>query len=165
MPTGRTPSKYVNIVIDDSGGTIRDIPWTSISLLGIVFEEQDLTAFQDAVKGMLPNMPDAPISFTAPFDTTAVVAASGTGVVPALSGSHTVLEPLNGLFTPLTVDVQFGIQATWSTGDPQFGITATAANGYLVFEYRVDPNTMLITCELRLFPGSASPAWATSAET
>lgn len=164
MATGRTVTKYVNFVIDDSGGTIRDVPINSVSLLGILFEEQNLTAFQDAVMGRLPNMPDAPITISGPFDTTAVVAASGTGVVPALSGSHIVLEPVNGLFTPLTVDVQFGIQATWSTGDPQFGITATAANGYLVFDYRVDPNTMIYTCELRLFPGSASPAWGTGAE-
>ena len=165
MATGRTPSKFVNIVIHDSGAVLRDIPWSSITLLGIVFEEQDLTAFQDAVKGALPNMPDAPISFSGPFSNAAAVAASGTGVVPALSGPHTVLEPLNGLFTALTVDFQFGIEQTWSTGDPQFGITASGNSGYLVFNYTLDPNTMLYTCEMKLKAGSVLPGWATSAET
>ena len=64
MATGRTVSRFFNFVIDDSSATIRDIAVYTISLVGIVFEEQDLTALADAVKGALPNMPDAPIEIT-----------------------------------------------------------------------------------------------------
>lgn len=163
--TGRTVSKRVNFVIDDSAATIRDIPINSLSVVGIVYEEQDVTAFQDAVMGRLPNMPDAPIDISGPFDTTAAQAASGTGVEPALSGSHTVLEPLNGLMTPLTVDIQFGIRQTWETGEPQFGITATAANGYIVTSYTVNADDMTYSARLVLYPGSAAPDWGTAAET
>ena len=42
--TGRTVSKYVNFVCDDSGSTIRDIPINSLSVVGVVYEEMDLTA-------------------------------------------------------------------------------------------------------------------------
>ena len=126
--TGRTVSKYVNFVIADSGNTIRDIPISSISVCGVVYDEIDVMAFQDAVKSALPGHPDAPIDITGPFDTTAAQAASGTGVAPALSGSHTVLSPLNGAYTPRSVDIQFGIRQTWETGEPQFGITATSTS-------------------------------------
>lgn len=163
--TGRTVSKYVNFVCDDSGSTLRDIPINSLSVVGVTYEEMDLTAFQDAVRGALPGHPDAPIEISGPFDTTAAQAASGTGVVPALSGSHTVLEPVNGLMTPLTVDIQFGIRQTWETGEPQFGITSTSTSGYIVTQYNVNADDMTYSAKLVLFPGSSLPAWGTAAET
>ena len=162
--TGRTVSKYVNFVIADSNNTIRDIPINSLSVCGVVYDEVDVGAFQDAVKSALPGMPDAPIDITGPFDTTAAQAASGTGTVPALSGSHTVLSPLNGAYTPRSVDVQFGIRQTWETGEPQFGITATATSGYLVTSYTVNADDMTYAASLRLYPGSSLPAWGTAAE-
>ena len=157
--TGRTVSKWVNFQCDDSAGTLRTIPINSISVVGLVYEEQDVTAFQDAVKGMLPNMPDAPIEISGPFDN-AAAAAAGT-----LSGSHTVLSALNGLQTPLTLDVQFGIRHAWESGEPQFGITGTAANGYIMTSYTVDPGAMTYSAKFVLYPGSAAPAWGTAAET
>ena len=162
--TGRTVSKLVNLVIGDSGNTLRDIPISGISVVGVVYEEQDLTAFQDAVRGALPNMPDAPIEWTGPFDTTAAQAASASGVVPALSGSHTVLNGLNGGFTPRSIDVQFGIRQTWETGEPQFGITATDTSGYLITSYTVNPDDMTYSARAALYPGSSLPAWGTAAE-
>lgn len=166
--TGRTVSHFVNLVISDSGDTLRDIPINSnnLSVVGVTYDQEEgIVAFQDAVNAALPNMPSAPISFGGPFDTTAAQAASGTGVAPAYSGSHIVLSALNGLMTPLSLDIQFGIRQTWETGEPQFGITASATSGYLVFEYTVDPNSMLYQCTLNLFPGSSLPAWGTAAET
>jgi hypothetical protein len=163
--TGRTVSKYVNFVCDDSAGTIRDIPINSLSVCGVVYEEQDVTAFQDAVRGALPNMPDAPIEISGPFDTSAAQSASGTGVAPALSGSHTVLSAINGLMVPLTVDVQFGIRQTWETGEPQFGITSSATSGYILTSYTVNANDMTYSARFVLFPGSSLPAWGTAAET
>ena len=164
MATGRTVSRFFNFVIDDSSATIRDIAVYTISIVGIVFEEQDLTALADAVKGALPNMPDAPIEITGPFSNLAVASASGSGVAAVYSGSHTVLSAINGLMTPLTLDCQFGIQSIWSTGDPQFGITASSVNGYILTSYTVDAASMEYAARFVLFPGSIIPAFATSAE-
>ncbi len=161
---GRTVSKFTNFVVDDSSGTIRDIPINTLSVVGVAYESQDLTAFQDAVMGALPGMPSAPIDISGPFDTTAVVSASGTGTVPALSGSHTVLSAVNGLLVPLTVDIQIGVRQTWETGEPQFGITSSATSGYLLMTYSVDLSTMIYTAHFELFPGSSLPAWGTAAE-
>jgi hypothetical protein len=157
--TGRTDLKWVQFNIDDSGGTLRSIPINSLSVVGVTYDEQDLTAFQDAVKGMLPAMPDAPIDFGGPFDTTAAQAA-GT-----LSGSHTILSATNGGTTPLTLDIQIGIRHAWESGEPQFGITSSATSGYLVTKYTVDPSTGTYTARAVLFPGSSLPAWGTTAET
>jgi len=161
---GRTVSRFINLVISDDSNAIRDVPINDISVCGVVYEEQDMTAFQDAVKGALPNMPDAPIDISGPFDTTTSSAASGTGTVPSLTGSHVVLMNLNGGMTPRSVDVQFGIQRTWTTDDPQFGITASATSGYVVTSYTVNGSDMTYSASLRLYPGSLLPAWGTEAE-
>ena len=163
--TGRTVTRFTNFVISDSGDTLRDIPINSLSVCGVTYEEQDLTAFQDAVKGALPGMPDAPIEITGPFDTTAAQSASGTGVAPALSGSHTVLKGLIGSFTPRTLDVQIGIRQTWETTEPQFGISGTATSGYLCTAYNVNFDDMTYSAKFVLYPGSALPAWGAAAET
>lgn len=163
--TGRTVGKWFNFVVDDSNGVIRDVPVDTISVVGIVYEEQDLTSLQDAIKGALPNMPDAPIEITGPFSNLAAQAASGTGVAPALSGPHTVIEPTNGLSVPLTLDCQFGIRHTWETGEPQFGITSSATSGYVCVSYNVDPSMMKYSAKYVLYPGSTAPAWGTAAET
>jgi hypothetical protein len=157
--TGRTTFKWVQFNIDDSGSTLRSIPINSLSVVGVQYDEQDTTAFQDAVKNALPSMPDAPIEIAGPFDN-AAAASAGT-----LSGSHTILAPINGLMTPLTLDVQFGIRHAWESGEPQFGITATAANGYICTRYTVDTSNMTYSARFVLYPGSALPAWGTAAET
>ena len=164
---GRTVSHWVNLVIgDDSGGTLRDIPINELSVCGVTYEEHDLTAFQDAVKGALPGMPDAPIEFSGPWDTTAAQAASGTGGAPAYSGAHTMLSKLCGGLAPHTIDIQFGDRATWATNAIQFGVTGdTAKVGYIVTRYDVNLDDMTYSCRAVLHPESTLPAWGTSAET
>ena len=163
---GRTVSKWFNFVVDDSAGTIRDIPVYTVSIVGVVYEEQDLTALADQVRGAMANMPTCPIEITGPFSTTAAVSASGTGVAAAYSGSHTVLEPISRTVITLTLDCQFGIQALWATNMPQFGISmVTGTTGYTCTAYTVDPATMIYTCKFALWPGSPLPAWGTAAET
>src|SRR3990167_3353353 len=158
--TGRTTFKNLDLRISDSGnGTIRSIPINSLSVVGVVYDEVDLTAWQDAVKGSLPSMPDAPIDFGGPWDTSAA-AAAGT-----LSGSHTILSAVNGAMTPLMLDIQFGMRHAWESGEPQFGITASATSGYIVTKYVVDPSTMMYSARAVLYPGSALPAFGTAAET
>ena len=162
--TGRTVSRWVNFIIEDSGTALREIPINTLSVCGVVYEEQDLTAFQDAVKGALPNMPDAPIEISGPFDSSAAQTASASGVAPALSGSHTVLSAINGLSVALSLDIQFGIRQTWMTNEPQFGISQSSTSGYLCTNYTVDVSTMTYSAKFVLMPGSSLPAWGTGAE-
>lgn len=162
--TGRTVNRFVNFIIADASNTLREIPINTLSVCGVQYEEMDVGAFQDAVKSALPGMPDAPLEIGGPYDTSAAQAASASGVVPALSGSHTVLSALNGAMTPRSVDVQVGIRHTWETGEPQFGVTATATSGYIVLSYTPNLDDMTYSAALRLYPGSSLPAWGTAAE-
>jgi hypothetical protein len=157
--TGRTNQKWVNFIVDDSAGTIRSIPVDSVNGVGLTYDEVELTAFQDAIKGVLPAHPDVTISITGPFDTTAANAS------PTLSGSHTILSAIVGGVTPLTLDVQVGIRHTWEAGEPQFGITSSATSGFLCTEYIPDVNAGKYSAKFRMYPGSSAPAWGTAAET
>lgn len=156
--TGRTTNRYIDFRIDDSAGTLRSIPVDSISGLDLNYEEFDLTAFLDAVKGKLLGIPDLKIEITGPFDTTAASAA-GT-----LSGSHTVLNGIKGKNTPLTMDIQIGINHAWEAGEPQFGITSSATAGMLCQHYSVDPGTGKYSASFVVYPGSTLPDWGTTAE-
>jgi hypothetical protein len=161
VQTGRTVSKFTQFHIGNSGNAaIRWIPVDSISALGHTYDETDLTAWMDAVKGSLPNMPDAPVDIGGPFDTTAD-SANDT----ALSGSHTILSAIAGAMTPLTLDVRIGIRHAWETGEPNFGISATATSGYLCTAYNVDLGAGKYSASFRLFPGSSLPAFGSSDET
>lgn len=155
---GRTVSKWVDFRVDDSAGTLRSIPVDSINGVGLDYDEVDLTAFQDAIKGALPNTPDCVIEIGGPFDTTTAQTA-GT-----LSGSHTVLNGINGLSTPLSLAVLLGVRHAWEAGEPIFGLTSTATSGFLCFSYKVDPSGKY-TAKFKCFPGSSAPAFGTSAIT
>ena len=168
--TGRTVAKWFKFQIDDSAGTLRDIPVNSINGVGLTFDEVDLTAFQDAVKGALAGQPDFTLTVGGPFDNTAAQAASASGAAAALSGSHTVLSALSaaqaaGTAVPLSFGCYFGIRHYWETGEPVFGLTSSATNGCLLFEYTVDPGNATYSAKFRMSPGSAVPAWGTAAIT
>jgi len=158
IQTGRTVAKWIDFIVMAFGGTLRSIPVNSINGVGLSYPEQDLTAFQDAIKGALSGTPDCQISITGPFDTTPV-AAVGT-----LSGSHTVLASLVGGNTPCTIDIHVGMRHTWESGEPQFGITSTATSGFLCRTYDVNIDTMTYTATFSMFPGSSAPAWGTTVE-
>ncbi len=157
--TGRTTSNWVDFRVDDSAGTLRSIPVDSINGVGLTYPELDLTAFQDKVRGVLPETPDCTITITGPFDTTPAQTA-GT-----LSGSHTVLSGIAGGVTPLSLDVQMGIRHAWESDEPQFGLTASSPTGFLCLEYTVDPSAGKYSAKFRCNPGSDAPAWGTTAET
>ena len=149
--TGRTTSKWFVFVIDDSGSTIREIPVSSMGVVGVTYEEIDVTAWQDACRGALPGMPEAPIEIGGPFDSTAT------------TGSWTVLAGIAGGVTVLTLDCKFGIRQAWDA-EPQFGLTATGNTGFLCYSFLVNPNDMTYTARFVPFPGSALPAWGVAAE-
>ena len=151
--TGRTVSQWTSFNVDDSGGTLRAIPVNSINGVGLNYEEVDLTAFTDAVKGVLLNTPDCKITISGPFDTT------------ANTGSHTVLSGIVGLMVPLALDVRIGMRHAWEAGEPCFGITGTTSNGFICSSYIPNPDDGTYTATFVMYPGSAAPAWSTSAHT
>ena len=141
MATGRTKTKWIRFGVDDSAGTPREIPIDSLSPVGFVYEENNMTAWQDAVIGYLAGHPDAPIDITGPFDNSVAAAFAGSGAAPTLSGSHTVLTPISAptFTTPLGMAVMFGIRGYWTTGDPVFGVvTPSATSGYNCTKYQVE---------------------------
>lgn len=150
--TGRTTKQFVEFHIDDSSGSLREIAVDTVNGVGITNTQVDLTATMDAIKGVLPETPDCVINIAGPFDTS------------ASTGSHTVLNGINGKLTPLTLDVKVGIRQTWESGEPQFGITSSSTVGFLCFDYSVDVIAGKYTATFRMFPGSSAPAWGTSAE-
>ena len=159
----RTVSKFVRFILEDSGGTLREIPVKRIGAVNLTYPEVDLTAFHDAVKGFLTGEPDFQLEFGGPFDTADAAAISASTVAPVLSGSHTVLYPLLGGVTPLAWGVLFGLQSYWTdTTDPTFIMSSTAVNGVLVTKYDVvvAGEAMEYNAKICLYPASAAPVWA-----
>ncbi len=155
---GRTTFKFIVFNIYD-GTALRNININSLSAVGVVYDEMELTAWQDAVKGRLPTWPDCPIEFGGIFDTTPVAAT------PSLSGSHTVLSGMNGVLTPRSLDIRFGIRAAPESDSPQFGITSTSTSGFIITKYQVDYGAMTYSARAVLIPGSSLAAFGTAAET
>ncbi len=163
MATGRTTPLFAKLQIEDTGGVMRDIPVLEIGGVGVNYEEFDVSALQDQVKGFMQGMGTFELTISGPFDTSAAVTASGSGQAAGtyLSGSHTVLEPLNGGATPRAFGVYFGVQGHWATNDPVFG----ADNCVIVTGYTVDPAKMTYSCKLAHAGGGTMPDWGTSAIT
>lgn len=161
MATGRTSPRFTKFQIEDTGGTLRDIPVNSFGAVGLTYDEVDVSALQELVKSFMSGQANFSLTISGPFDNKAAASASSSGQVAALSGSHTVLEPLNGGLTPRAFGVYFGVQAYWSTGDPVFG----ADNSVIVTDYTVDPAAGTYSCKIVHVGGGTAPDWGTSAIT
>ncbi len=158
--TGRTVEKHIYVIIGDAANVLREVAVDSIGDVGVTFDPTDVSAWQDAVKNILSGQGAAKIKIGGPWDTAAVATAPVSGEAHALSGSHTVLEALNGDNLPHTLDIRFGVRHPWETGEPHFGLQrATATNsGYTVHNFTVSGHKY--TCDLDVM-GSVAPAWST----
>lgn len=147
--TGRTHPKYTTVHLDDSAGTLRQL--TSVNTIGglsLDYPELELTAWADAINGVLLGIPTFTTTIGGVFDTT----------------DHGYLSGVNGLNVPLTFDVRVGIRHTWEAGEPQFGITSSSTAGVLVRNYTVNPENMTWSATIVMFAGSTAPAWGIAAE-
>jgi hypothetical protein len=157
--TGRTISKWTKVYIDDSGGTLREIPVNSINGVGIECPAVDVSAWQDAIRNVLVDTGACSITLSGPFDSTAATAASGSAAAPTISGSHTILAPVNGLNTPLAFGVCFGMRQYYTTGEPAFGLNFSAGlSGFVVRSYLPNPDDGTYTAILEVF-GTVAPSW------
>lgn len=164
MATGRTSPRFSKFQIEDSGGTMRDVPVRTMGNVGLTYDEIDLSALQELVKSFFSGQANFGLDMTGPFDNRAATAASGSGTDPSgtLSGTSTIIQPLNGGLTARSFGIYFGIQAVWSTGDPVFG----AVDSIIVTNWTVDPVTMMASWRIVKAAGAANnPAWGTSAIT
>jgi hypothetical protein len=164
MSTGRTVGKFTKFQIENSAGAMADIPVTSYGSVGLTAAEVDVTALQDAITSVLNGQTSFSTTITGPFDTSGIVAASGTGARPALSGSHTVLAPLmtsTYSATPRSFGIYIGIQGDWTaTTDPVFG----GIDCILVSGYTVDPAAGTYSCKLAVAGNRTNdPAWGVTA--
>ena len=151
--TGRTVPKWGALHLDDSGGTLRTIVGVkSINGVGLAYDETDVTGLFELIKNSLPAQADLTVAITGHMDNTAD------------TGFHTVFSAINGLYTPLSMDIQIGIRHAWESGEPQFGITSSASSGMWCSSYVVDISSMEATATLKVY-GSTAPAWGTAAET
>ena len=160
MATGRTTTKWIRFGVTNNVGAASEIPVDSIGPVGLTYDEVDVTAFQDAVKGYLSNHAEAGIDITGPWDNSIEAGFADPPAAPTLSGSHTILAPIVGGNTPLALAVHFGIRALWEDGNPVFGIiTASPTTGYLCTKYTVEGEKY--SARFVPFPGSI-PAWGTT---
>ena len=137
---------------------MRDIPVLTFGDVGVNYDEFDVSALQDLVKGFMQGMGTFSLTITGPFDTTAAATASASTEAAGvhLSGSHTILEPLNGGGTPRAFGIYFGIQNHWTSGDPVFGADSSIiVTGYTVNEGKY-------SCKLAHAGGGTMPAWGTT---
>lgn len=160
--TGRTTGKYFKFQIDNSAGSTCDIAVNTINGVGLTYPQVDVSALQDALKGFLPGQPDATLTIGGPLDSSVYQACSASTEAPKLSGSHTILSPLNGLQTPLGFGCYIGMRQPWTSGEPVFGISGTTSNGILLFDYTVDFSAVTYQATFKFYPGSAAPAWGTA---
>ena len=159
MATGRTVGKYCKFQISDSASTMRDIPVNSFGSVGLNYAEQDVSALQEAITSVLNGQGSFSTTISGPFDNTAAVGASGTGARPALSGSHTILNPINGANVAKSFGIYLGIQGDWATGDPVFG----GIKSILVSGYTFDPAAGTYTAKISTAGNRTNdPAWGTA---
>lgn len=162
MATGRTSPRYVKFQIEDSGGAMRDVLVKSFGNVGLTYDELDVSGLQELVKSFVSGQANFSLTLSGPFDNRAAATASASGqhAEDYMSGSHTILEPLNGGLTAKSFGVYFGIRADWSTGDPVFG----GVDSVIVTDYSVDPVAMTYSCKLTKSAAAANdPDWGTAA--
>jgi hypothetical protein len=159
---GRTVGKWTKFYIGNASAVIREIAVDSINGVGLDYPEKDLTAFQDAVRGALPEVPNFNLTITGPIDTTAEVGASGSAAAPVLSGSHTVLSALAvpaAQLTPVSFAVCIGILHYYVTGEPAFGLVKGTNIGIICTSYTINPDDAKYTAKFVACPGSTAPSW------
>jgi hypothetical protein len=147
--TGVTHLKYLQVHMDDSAGTLTNLSAyvNAPGTFGLKYEEVSVVALSDAIKGIVKGWPESPISLQFIPHTTAF--SFLTGIITAN--------------TPLAFDFRIGVLHAWESGEPTYGLTGTATNGILCTGFTFDGS--MITATFNMSPGSAAPAWSTSAHT
>lgn len=151
--TGRTVPAFTKLLLGAAGGSMYDMKIDSLGDLGLDYEEVEMSAWSDAVKGVLMGQPDFSLDFGGPVDNT------------ASTGPSTLLRTWVAAHTLLSFDVQVGVRHAWESGEQQFGYTGVVASnsGVMVTSYKESGGKYSAT--IRMVAGSAAaPAWGVAAE-
>jgi len=141
--TGRTHAKHITVKIATADRTAYV---DNVGSIGLEFDTQDVTAYSDGTRNVVIGQPRAPLAIGGPLDTT----------------MHAAMIALDGVETPIALDIQIGIRQAWVQGEPHFGMAASTASGYLVHDYKVDINANRWSARLDVF-GPTAPAWSVGA--
>lgn len=142
MATGKTNTKYVVFIF---GGQTLDCSVTGADGIGITYAEDDVTGLCNAIMEAVQGQGTVAVNLSGTFSNTAT------------TGSHTVIEPLNGDTTGSTLTVQIGVRAAPTTGDQEFNVTSMGVFGYTV---SLGSGAPTWSASLRPLPG-ATAAWDT----
>lgn len=141
-------SKGINILVDDSGATARDLSGDlvpdSLTGGGLTFEPATMTGQNHTAHNSLANQATADITCQFYMNDTAT------------TGAHTVLSGIDG-GSAGTLTIRWGIAgATPTSGDPEW------EGEYVLMQYSATINNGAAVMEAVFMPGSSTaPAWGT----
>lgn len=154
VQTGRTIPAFTKLLLGTTGGTMTDMKIDELGEVGLDYEEVEVSAWSDVIKGVLVGKPDFTLTFGGPIDNT------------ASTGPSTLMR--TWIATPNTIlsfDVQVGVRHTWESGEQQFGITGVVATNTGVTLTSYKESGERYSASIRMLSGSATaPAWGTAAE-
>lgn len=154
VQTGRTISDFTDLKLGAAGGSMTSMKIDDLGDIGLDYNTVEVSAWVDAIKGVLVGKPDFSLDFGGPIDNT------------ASTGPSTLMR--TWIATPntlLSFDVQVGVRHAWEAGEQQFGITGVVSTntGVMLTSYKESGGKYKAT--IRMVAGSASaPAWGTAAE-
>ena len=152
--TGRTIPAFTDLKLGVAAGTMISMKIDELGELGLDYEEVEVSAWVDAIKGVIVGKPDFQLDFGGPIDNTAT------------TGPSTLLR--TWIATPntlLSFDVQVGVRHAWEANEQQFGYTGVIASnsGAILTKYKESGERYSAT--IRMMSGSAAaPAWGVAAE-
>jgi len=142
LATGKTNTKYINIIYNSQ---TLDCSIQGADGVGITYAEDDVTGLCNSIKEAVQGQGAVAVNLSGTFSNTAT------------TGSHTVIQALNGNTTGATLTIQIGIRAAATTGDPEFEVTSMGVFGYTV---GLSAGAPTWSASLRPLPG-ATAAWGT----
>jgi hypothetical protein len=152
VQTGRTVQEFTKLLIS-SGAAMVDMKINRLGDIGFDYPETEMSSWSDAIKGVLVGQPNVfVLEFGGPVDNTAT------------TGPSTILRSKVGSNTASSFDVQIGMRHAWESGEQQFGITADISDNFGVIITSYKEAGGFYSARMALTPGSALPAWGTSAE-
>jgi hypothetical protein len=153
VQTGRTVDAFSKLLLGAAGGSMTDMKIDSRGELGIDYEENEMSSWSDAGKGVIMGQADFSFDFGGPIDNT------------ASTGPSTLLRQWHAAHTLLSFDYQIGVGHPWESGEQQFGLTGVVASGTGVIVTKYKESGGKYAATIRLKAGSATlPAWGTAAE-
>lgn len=154
VQTGRTIPDFTVLKIGSAASDMQNMKISGLGDYGLDYNEVEMSAWCDAVKGYLSGQPDFKLDFEGPIDNTAT------------TGPSTLLRTWVAAHTLLSFDLQLGVRHAWEAGEQQFGISGVVATntGVVLTKYSEAGGKYKAT--LRSMAGSAAaPAFGTDAET